>query len=131
MKTGFYWCLLAAALPLGAQSGAGQRFEALMKDILIVDTHVDTPAIVADENYDVGVEHRYYDADVVFPCSKGNWVFNAGTICWGEGLSQPPAHIPARHNTTGAMGPDERVQQITRNVLDRMIKESHRGGQGD
>ena len=27
---------------------------------------------------------------VVYPCSKGNWVFNAGTTRWAEGLSCPP-----------------------------------------
>jgi hypothetical protein len=63
---------------------------------------------------------------VVFPAEQGNWVFNAGTIWWAEGLSQPPGHIPARHNRAGTFGPDERVQQITRNVLDRMIRDSRR-----
>ncbi len=53
----------AALLP-GAQEAASRRLDALMRDLLIVDTHVDTPALVRDENYDVGVEHRYYDADI-------------------------------------------------------------------
>ncbi len=66
-------------------------------------------------------------AGVVFQCSKGNWVFNAGTIWWPEGLSQPPGHMPARHSIAGTMGPDARVQRITRNVLDRFIRESKRG----
>jgi len=65
-------------------------------------------------------------AAVVFPCSKGNWVFNAGTIWWAEGLSHPAGHMPARHRIAGAMGPDERVQQITRNVLNRFIRDSVR-----
>ena len=72
-------------------------------------------------------QHPQRHAAIVFPCAKGNWVFNAGTIWWGEGLSQPPGHIPARHNITGTMGPDERVQRITRNVLDRLIRDSRRG----
>jgi hypothetical protein len=72
-------------------------------------------------------KHPQRHHSVVFPCSNGNWVFNAGTIWWGEGLSQPPGHMPARHTSAGTMGPDERVQQITRNVLDRMIRESRRG----
>jgi hypothetical protein len=38
--------------------------------------------------------HPQRHAAVVFPCSKGNWIFNAGTIWWGEGLSQPPAISP-------------------------------------
>src|SRR5207253_2404012 len=34
-------------------------------------------------------------AAVVYPCARGNWVFNAGTIWWSEGLACPPGHIPA------------------------------------
>lgn len=41
-----------------------QRFERLMRDILIVDTHVDTPWYVVDEGYDLGEEHGYYEADI-------------------------------------------------------------------
>jgi len=63
---------------------------------------------------------------VVFPCKKGNWVFNAGTIWWSEGLSQPPGHTPARTGRSGPFGVSEHVQRITRNVLDRMIVDSPR-----
>lgn len=66
-------------------------------------------------------------AAVVYPCPKGNWVFNAGTIWWAEGLSQPPGHIPARvGNRAGTFGVLPAVQKITSNVLDRMIRESPR-----
>src|SRR5690606_632174 len=34
-------------------------------------------------------------AATIYPGSKGNWVFNAGTVWWSEGLSNPPGHIPA------------------------------------
>ena len=64
---------------------------------------------------------------VVFPCSKGNWVFNAGTIWWSEGLSCPPGHIPARvGDMAGAFGVNPKVERITANVLDRMIMDSPR-----
>lgn len=71
---------------------------------------------------------------VVYPGAKGNWVFNAGTIWWPEGLSCPPGHIPARHTVRpikldacpGTFGVDPRVQRITSNLLDRMIGESPR-----
>jgi N,N-dimethylformamidase beta subunit-like protein len=64
---------------------------------------------------------------VVFPCSKGNWVFNAGTIWWPEGLSQPPGHIPARvGDMAGTFGVHPWVQKITANILNRMIKDSPR-----
>jgi hypothetical protein len=62
---------------------------------------------------------------VVYPCSKGNWVFNAGTIWWPEGLSCPPGHIPARvGDMAGTFGVNPLVQRITSNVLGRMIKDS-------
>lgn len=80
-------------------------------------------------------------AAVVYPCPKGNWVFNAGTIWWPEGLSNPPGHIPAGesgmeeflrpgeypagHNPAGrTFGVMTEVQKITENVFNRMIKDS-------
>lgn len=66
-------------------------------------------------------------AAVVYPCPKGNWVFNAGTIWWPEGLSQPPGHSPARTNgVAGTFGVNSNAQKITRNVLERMIHDSPR-----
>lgn len=64
---------------------------------------------------------------VVFQRPKGNWVFNAGTIWWSEGLSQPPGHIPAR-TYAGGFGVNPHVQRMTRNVLERMIKDAPRRG---
>ncbi len=50
-----------------------------------------------------------------------NVVFNAATIWWANGLSSPPGHVnPSRHGVT-QQGPDERVQQITQNLFQRMI----------
>ncbi|OFX39263.1 MAG: hypothetical protein A2X03_18810 [Bacteroidetes bacterium GWA2_40_15] len=86
----------------------------------------------------------------IYRCPKGNWVFNAGTIWWPEGLSDPPGHIPAGdagmeeppylyatdpygrsaaagHNPGGrTLGVNSYVQKITSNILDRMIKDSPR-----
>jgi hypothetical protein len=71
-----------------------------------------------------GSERKEHNA-VVYPCPKGNWVFNAGTIWWSEGLSQPPAHIPAGHNPEmHTFGVQPKIQKITSNILDRMIKDS-------
>jgi hypothetical protein len=62
---------------------------------------------------------------VVYPCPKGNWVFNAGSIWWSDGLSSPPGHVPARViHVAGNLGIDRRVQQITGNVLNRFITDS-------
>jgi hypothetical protein len=66
-------------------------------------------------------------AAIVYPGPKGNWVFNAGTIWWSEGLSQPPGHIPAGHNPSmRTFGVNPHVQKITSNVLARMIRDSQR-----
>ncbi|HAM71185.1 MAG TPA: hypothetical protein DCM86_06040 [Verrucomicrobiales bacterium] len=55
----------------------------------------------------------------VYPGPKGNFVFNASTIWWGDGLSAPPGYVrPSVY--VSPRGPDPRVQQITRNLLERM-----------
>src|SRR5262249_31770942 len=64
-----------------------------------------------------------FDA-VVFPCPKGNWVFNAGTIWWSEGLSSPPGHAPASSRLARVLGFGERVERITENFLNRSLRES-------
>lgn len=64
---------------------------------------------------------------VVYPGPKGNWVFNAGTIWWAEALSQPPGHIPAGHGPEmRTFGVNPKIQKITSNILDRMIRDSKR-----
>jgi len=55
--------LLAAGLLAGAPD-LDQRFQNLMKDILIIDLHVDTVPYVVDQSYDVGLEHDYYETDI-------------------------------------------------------------------
>ncbi len=89
-------------------------------------------------------------AGIVYPCPKGNWVFNAGTCWWTEGLAQPPGHVPAGdsgmeepaylyakdpygrsapagHNPAGrTFGPNPYIQKISANILNRMIKDSPR-----
>ena len=55
----------------------------------------------------------------IYPGPKNNFVFNAATIWWADGLSEPPGYIrPAVY--TQPQGPDKRVERITRNLLDRM-----------
>ena len=55
----------------------------------------------------------------VYPGAKGNFVFNGATIWWADGLSAPPGYIRPQVYTT-PQGPDQRVQQITRNLLAKM-----------
>jgi hypothetical protein len=47
-------------------------------------------------------------------------VFNAATIWWGDGLSEPPGYMRPSVYTT-PRGPDDRVRQITRNLLGRFL----------
>ena len=35
-----------------------------MRDLLILDSHIDTPGYVVDEGYQLGEEHRYYETDI-------------------------------------------------------------------
>ncbi len=65
-----------------------RRFEGLMRDILIVDTHVDTPWYMVDEAYSLGEEHRYYEADIP-RLKKGH----AGAIFFGVAV-QPQDFPP-------------------------------------
>lgn len=55
----------------------------------------------------------------IYPGPKENFVFNAATIFWAQGLGAPPGHtLPWSHGSR-PHGPDPRVQQITRNLLRR------------
>ncbi len=68
-----------------------------------------------------GTREGKYTA-VIFPGPKGNLVFNASTIFWSQGLASPPGHwIPWSHGSR-PHGPDERVQRITRNLLQQAIR---------
>jgi hypothetical protein len=55
----------------------------------------------------------------IYPGPKGNFVFNAATCWWADGMSEPPGYVrPSVY--TSPKGPDARAQRITANLLDRM-----------
>ncbi len=56
----------------------------------------------------------------VYPGPQGNFVFNAATCWWADGLSSPPGYVRPKAYVE-PQGPDPRVQQITQNVLQRML----------
>src|SRR5215470_9362282 len=61
------WRVLASLLlgtALLAQPTGSERLDRLLKDLLIIDTHVDTAGYVVDEGYQMAAEHRYYEADI-------------------------------------------------------------------
>jgi len=53
--------LAAAGL---AQDIDEARYERLMEDILIVDTHIDTPRYILDGDYDFGIENKRRETDI-------------------------------------------------------------------
>lgn len=77
--------------------------------------------IVASGTAWVGGVRPQQWAATIYPGPKGNFVFNASTIFWSQGLSDPPGHVlPWSHNTR-PHGPDDRVQRITKNLLDKAL----------
>jgi hypothetical protein len=56
----------------------------------------------------------------VYPGPKNNFVFNAATIWWSDGLSEPPGYLHPSAHGARPRGPDRRVQRITTNLLNRM-----------
>ena len=65
-----------------------------------------------------GTREGSYTA-TIFPGPKNNFVFNAATIFWSQGLSTPPGHILPWSHGSRPHGPDVHVQQITHNLLRR------------
>jgi hypothetical protein len=60
-------------------------------------------------------------AATIYPGPKGNFVFNASTCWWADGLAEPPGYVrPSVY--TSPQGPDSRVQRITTNLLKRMCQ---------
>jgi hypothetical protein len=56
----------------------------------------------------------------LYPGPKGNYVFNAATCWWADGLSAPPGYIHPKAHGAEPKGPDPRCQKITANLLERM-----------
>nr|WP_235963951.1 N,N-dimethylformamidase beta subunit family domain-containing protein [Tautonia rosea] len=69
----------------------------------------------------VGGERPQQWTATIYPGPKDNFVFNASTIFWAQGLSSPPGHVLPWSHWSRPHGPDERVQRITKNLFDRAI----------
>ena len=67
-----------------------------------------------------GVTPAHWTA-TIYPGPKKNFVFNAATIFWAQGLSNPPGHILPWSHWSRPHGPDERVQRSTENVMRRAV----------
>ena len=57
----------------------------------------------------------------IYSGPKENFVFNASTCWWADGLSEPPGYLRSSWYQK-RFGPDQRVMQMTRNILDRMVR---------
>ncbi len=68
-----------------------------------------------------GVNPQEWTA-TIYPGPKGNFVFNASTIFWAQGLSMPPGHTLPWSHWSRPHGTDDRVQRITKNLLDKAIE---------
>ena len=74
--------------------------------------------VVATGTTTNGTTEGTYTA-TVYPGPKKNFVFNASTCWWADGLAEPPGYVrPAVY--TEPRGVDPRVEALTRNVLERM-----------
>lgn len=58
---------------------------------------------------------------VIFDGPRNNFIFNASTIWWAQGLSRPPGHMPVWSHYSRPHGADARVQRITANLLKRAL----------
>ena len=78
--------------------------------------------IVAEGDATINGRTVGHYSSTLYDGPKGNVVFNAATIWWANGLSSPPGHkTPVRHGVA-QQGVDERVQTITHNLFQRMLK---------
>ena len=68
-----------------------------------------------------GTTPAHYTA-TIFPGPKNNFVFNAATIWWPQAMSSPPGHMLPWSHWSRPQGPDDRVQRITKNLIDRAIR---------
>lgn len=81
--------------------------------------------VASGQTINGGGEQATFTA-TVYPGPKNNWVFNASTIFWSMGLSDPPGVIPPHSHYGRPHGPDSRVQRITANFLARCGAPSYR-----
>jgi hypothetical protein len=68
-----------------------------------------------------GVRPQSWSA-TIYPGPKRNFVFNAATIFWSQGMSNPPGHVLPWSHSSRPHGTDDRVQRISQNLIDHALK---------
>jgi hypothetical protein len=106
--------------------GTGMKKGDAIPGLIGWEYHGDPPAIEGLEVVGAGTAFQggkvpQQWAATIYPGPKGNFVFNASTIFWCQGLSHPPGHMLPWSHWSRPHGPDGRVQRITRNLLDRAL----------
>jgi len=108
-------------------AGTGMKAGEHIPGLVGWEYHGDPPAdlpgleVVAAGTALVGGDRPQRWTATIYPGPKGNFVFNASTIFWSQGLSHPPGHTLPWSHWTRPHGPDERVQRITHNLLKRAV----------
>ncbi|MEQ1853838.1 MAG: N,N-dimethylformamidase beta subunit family domain-containing protein, partial [Chthoniobacteraceae bacterium] len=106
--------------------GTGMKSGDSIPGLIGWEYHGDPPAIeglevvAAGTAFQGGTRPQQWTA-TIYPGPKKNFVFNASTIFWSQGLSHPPGHMLPWSHWCRPHGPDARVQRITKNLLDRAV----------
>ncbi len=106
--------------------GTGMKRGESIPGLIGWEYHGDPPAIEglevvgAGTAFQGGTRPQQWTA-TIYPGPKGNFVFNASTIFWCQGLSHPPGHMLPWSHWSRPHGPDARVQRITQNLLRRAL----------
>ena len=77
--------------------------------------------VAAGTAWQGGVNPQQWTA-TIFPGPKDNFVFNAASIFWVQGLSDPPGHTLPWSHWSRPHGPDERVQRMMQNLLSEALE---------
>jgi len=85
------------------------------------DTQREGLEVIAEGHVWAGGTRLGKYAATVFEGPKKNIIFNATTIFWSQGLSDPPGHMIPWSHFSRPHGPDERVQRITKNAISRAL----------
>lgn len=108
-------------------AGAGMKAGDRIPGLIGWEYHGDPPAdlpglevVAAGTALQGGVNPQQWTA-TIYPGPKGNFVFNASTIFWCQGLATPPGHMLPWSHFSRPHGPDERVQKITANLLAKAL----------
>jgi hypothetical protein len=108
-------------------AGTGMKKGDRIPGLIGWEYHGDPPAIPGLEvvaggtAWQGGQKPQQWTA-TIYPGPKGNFVFNAATIFWAQGMASPPGHTLPWSHWSRPHGPDERVQRITHNLLQRALR---------